>query len=70
MIHMIRLITNAILIVLLSLLISCGGDTGRKWRIGVSQCSNDDWRSEMNDEVYREMLFHEDADSRYQIFHI
>lgn len=62
MIHMIRLITNAILIVLLSLLISCGGDTGRKWRIGVSQCSNDDWRSEMNDEVYREMLFHEDAE--------
>ncbi len=34
----------------------------RKWRIGVSQCSSDDWRDKMNGEIGREMLFHEDAE--------
>lgn len=32
-----------------------------KYRIAVSQCSQDDWRQKMNDEIEREMLFHEDA---------
>lgn len=31
------------------------------WRIGVSQCSSDDWRSKMNDEINREIMLHEDA---------
>ena len=34
----------------------------KKWRIGVSQCSSDDWRDKMNGEIDREMLFHEDAE--------
>lgn len=33
----------------------------KKYRIGVSQCSSDDWRQKMNDEIRREALFHEDA---------
>lgn len=33
----------------------------RVYRIGVSQCSQDDWRAKMNDEINREAMFHEDA---------
>lgn len=33
----------------------------RTYRIGVSQCSQDDWRTKMNDEIEREIMFHEDA---------
>lgn len=33
----------------------------RVYRIGVSQCSQDDWRAKMNDEINREIMFHEDA---------
>ena len=43
-----------------SLLSSCGGD--KKYRIGVSQCSKDDWRDKLNEEIKREMLFHDDAE--------
>lgn len=32
------------------------------YKIGVSQCSSDDWRSKMNDEILREMLLHDDAE--------
>ena len=38
---------------------SCAED--KTYRIGVSQCSQDDWRSKMNDEIEREIMFHEDA---------
>ncbi|MDE5841104.1 MAG: substrate-binding domain-containing protein [Muribaculaceae bacterium] len=34
----------------------------RKYRIGVSQCSQDDWRMKMNDEIQREIMYHEDAE--------
>ncbi|MDE5674701.1 MAG: substrate-binding domain-containing protein, partial [Muribaculaceae bacterium] len=53
---------------------TCG--TEKKYRIGVSQCSQDDWRAKMNDEINREIMLHEDAsveirsandDSRKQI---
>lgn len=33
----------------------------RVYRIGISQCSQDDWRSKMNDEIHREIMFHRDA---------
>ena len=38
---------------------SCGND--REYKIGVSQCSEDDWRIKMNDEINREIMLHEDA---------
>ncbi len=48
-------------ILILPLLIAgCGRE--KVYRIGVSQCSQDDWRSKMNDEIEREMMFHEDAE--------
>lgn len=33
----------------------------RTYKIGVSQCSRDDWRAKMNAEIEREAMFHEDA---------
>lgn len=38
---------------------SCNDE--KVYRIGVSQCSRDDWRSKMNDEINREIMFHPDA---------
>lgn len=32
------------------------------YRIGVSQCSSDDWRAKMNEEIMREMLTHDNAE--------
>lgn len=43
------------------LLTGCGEKT-HKYRIGVSQCSDDEWRSQMNSEIRREAMFHEDAE--------
>ncbi|MDE6633413.1 MAG: substrate-binding domain-containing protein, partial [Muribaculaceae bacterium] len=34
----------------------------RAYKIGVSQCSQDDWRMKMNDEIQREIMYHEDAE--------
>lgn len=38
-----------------------GCNEKRVYRIGVSQCSQDDWRTKMNDEINREIMLHEDA---------
>ena len=41
------------------LLLSCQtGESGRSYRIGVSQCSDDAWRTKLNEEMQRELLFH------------
>lgn len=48
-----------VLTILLILLSSCTND--KVYKIGVSQCSDDDWRTKMNDEINREAMFHEDA---------
>lgn len=32
------------------------------YRIGISQCSNDDWRNKMNEEIMREALFHDNLE--------
>ena len=43
---------------LLSLLSSCTGNKVQKYVIGVSQCSTDDWRVKMNDEMLLETFFY------------
>lgn len=48
-----------VVIICLSAAWSCSEN--RKYRIGISQCSRDDWRSKMNDEIERELMFHRDA---------
>ena len=45
----------------LSLLLA-GCQERRVYKIGVSQCSSDDWRNKCNEEIYREMIFHPDAE--------
>ena len=57
-----RKLTYVILLMILAALISCGPQTENIYKIGVSQCSSDDWRSKMNKEMQREaMLSHEIA---------
>ena len=43
-----------------SWLASCSRTTPR-YRIGVSQCSDDEWRRQMNSEITREARFYDDV---------
>jgi len=57
--------TRKLLFFILSLILSCvlvGCDRKPCYRIGVSQCSRDDWRNKMNDEIYREIMLHPEAE--------
>ncbi len=54
-----RFLLFAIIIASVPLLMSCRQK--ETYRIGVSQCSQDDWRNKMNDEIYREVMFHPEA---------
>ena len=40
------------------LLCACSSQPDVKYRIGISQCSDDAWRTKFNEEVQRELLFH------------
>ena len=42
-----------------AMLVAAGCRNEQLWRIGVSQCSSDDWRAKMNEEILREALFHD-----------
>ena len=47
---------------LLMIMIAAACTENRTYRIGVSQCSQDDWRTKMNEEINREVMFHEDTE--------
>lgn len=53
--------SNIFLIFILLTLLATACTENRVYKIGVSQCSEDDWRKKMNDEINREIMFHEDA---------
>lgn len=55
-----RSVFHFFLIFVIIILSGCGED--KKYKIGVSQCSQDDWREKMNEEIKREIMFHEDAE--------
>lgn len=57
----VNLIIPSVISLILILVSLSGCKEDNKYRIGVSQCSNDDWRTKMNDEIHREMFFHENA---------
>lgn len=40
----------------------CSCSKEKKYKIGISQCSTDDWREKMNGEILREIMLHEDAE--------
>ena len=48
-------------IILVTTLLLCACTQEKVYKIGVSQCSQDDWRAKMNEEINREMMYHEDA---------
>lgn len=50
---------------LLLIMAICASTSCRKsktYRIGVSQCSSDDWRNKMNEEIMREAMFHDNVE--------
>lgn len=49
------------LLSLLFVCLLCGCHEKKTFRIGVSQCSSDDWRNKCNDEIQREIMFHPEA---------
>ncbi len=56
-----RLLIVAVIVPLTSLLVvSCKDE--KPLRIGVSQCSDDDWRSKMNEEVMLEAMLHDNVE--------
>lgn len=57
-----RLLLLIFSFVLPVVLTSCGGSGRKSYKIGVSQCTDDDWRAKMNDEMRREVLFHDNID--------
>lgn len=63
MIDIYRSILRAVsfkLVIMVTILLSSCSDS-KVYKIGISQCSQDDWRTKMNDEINREIMFHEDA---------
>lgn len=56
---MFRILSYSLIMALLFALAGCSDS--KVYKIGVSQCSRDDWRIKMNDEINREIMFHEDA---------
>ncbi|MDE7080649.1 MAG: substrate-binding domain-containing protein [Muribaculaceae bacterium] len=55
-----RILFGLLAISLLAPLTGCRKE--KTYKIGISQCSQDDWRAKMNEEIQREMMFHEDAE--------
>lgn len=55
-----RYISLLILTLLSCLLISCNGGQ-KKYHIGMSQCAAGEWRDQMNHEVMREVLLHDEV---------
>ena len=49
-----------LMFLLMGLFLSCAGE--RKKIVAVSQCSMDEWRNQMNEEMLREAFFHTDLD--------
>lgn len=55
-----RLSLSLSIIFVILLATSCKKETA--YRIGVSQCSSDDWRMLMNEQIEREIMFHPEAE--------
>lgn len=57
-----RVLQLQIIVILIGALMFGCSKSERRYKIGVSQCSEDDWRSKLNDEIEREMMFHNEID--------
>ena len=56
--HLYRIIILLPLLAVAFCIMSCGETTTVDYRIGVSQCSDDAWRTKLNEEMRRELLFY------------
>jgi len=56
--HLYRIIILLPLLAVAFCIVSCGETTTADYRIGVSQCSDDAWRTKLNEEMRRELLFY------------
>jgi len=56
-----HIISSLLLICMLCIVGGCS-QRDAKYKIGVSQCSSDDWREKMNEEIRREAMFHDDVE--------
>ncbi len=57
------LISHVLLVFSAAVVLSgCSAKPSPELRIGVSQCSSDDWRNKMNSEIEREIMFHPEAE--------
>lgn len=52
---------KSIFLLFLPILFFFGCNQKDAYKIGISQCSEDDWRIKMNNEINREMVFHPEA---------
>lgn len=64
-------ITSAAIYILMGIAIicqfSCNTQTSRKYRIGISQLGEtDEWRKDMKEELYRELVFYPDIEAIYK----
>lgn len=57
-------LSHYILPILMALIFCCATSCRKSptYRIGVSQCSSDDWRNKMNEEIMREAMFHDNVE--------
>lgn len=55
-----RIVSHFLCVMTLLLIVGCHDE--KHYRIGISQCSQDDWRMKMNDEINCEIMFHPEAE--------
>lgn len=53
---------SCILTALLSVVLLGACSSDKKYKIGISQCSSDDWRNKMNEEIMREVMLHDNVE--------
>lgn len=59
---------NTILIIIIgALLQSCSADRHTEYLVGISQCADDAWRTQMNEELSQEALFFDDMTLEFRI---
>lgn len=56
------LLLSCILTALLSVVLLGACTSEKKFKVGISQCSSDDWRNKMNEEIMREVMLHDNVE--------
>lgn len=62
--HMFRIFYRLLLVLMLPLILSCGGVGKKHYVIAVSQCSEDTWREKLNEELRIAALYYNNVDLR------